>query len=72
MAVTKTNINRERALWYAMGREDAGESLPSVPEDFAREYADARMAYDSGSGFMPSMKRAFRMWKQGKPVTDES
>lgn len=70
MAITKRSY-RNMGVWYAMGREDGGDTLPGSYEEFAAEYAAAREAYEDGSGYMPSLRRAFRMWQQGKPVTCE-
>jgi hypothetical protein len=67
---TKRN-RRDIALWYAFGRADAGETLRGPQEEFAAAYSAAWEAYENGSGFMPSIRRAFKMWQAGKPVTSE-
>lgn len=65
----------QQALWYAWGREDAGEELTGKPDTvggdfafgFASEWAAVAGAYAREErGFRPSIRDAFAAWQEGK------
>lgn len=74
MSATKEQMtqqrDRDRAVWYAFGREDAGERLVDPAEEFAAAYAEQGRQFRDGGTFMPSMKRAFRLWQEDKSLNE--